>query len=290
MAPQLYPAMLTPLIEGGEAIDETVLGPEVDFLLGHGADGVFIAGSTGEGVNLGLDERRQLLRATQRALAGRGRLLVHVGAQTTRATVALASDAAAQGVDGVAVIPPPYFPLDDRELAQHLITAAAAAAPTPFYIYCFAARSGYRVSVGVVERVREAAPNLAGLKLSDAPWSAVEGYFELGVPVFVGNEPLIADAAGKSTFAGSVSALASVYPEATRALVDDPTPERAAAVARLRAGLSEGAALLTVAKAVLRSRGVPINPDVRLPARTIGADEAAAAVRRVADALQEATA
>lgn len=290
LARAVYPAMLTPLTAGGESLDDGVLGEEVDFLLAHGADGVFVAGSTGEGVNLEDDERRRLLRASKRALRGRGKLLCHVGAQTTRRTVELARDAHGLGVDGVAVIPPPYYPLSDTELAEHLVAAAQACAPTPFFIYCFASRSGYPVPVAVVERVRDRTSNLAGLKVSDAPWSAIEGYFDLGVPVLVGNEPLIAEAASKPAFAGSVSAVAGAFPEAIRALVDDPTPGRAAAVGRLRAALTETASLPAMGKRVLASRGVPIRPDVRLPARTATEEEAERALARIAEPLGEATA
>ena len=289
MARAVYPAMLTPLTDGGEALDEGVLGEEIAFLFDHGADGVFIAGSTGEGVNLEDEERRRLLRASKRAVGDRGRLLCHVGAQTTRRTVDLARDAHQVGVDGVAVIPPPYYPLDDQELADHLIAAAEACTPTPFYIYCFAQRSGYRVPVAVVERVRDRTSNLAGLKVSDAPWPAIEGYFDLEVPVFVGNEPLIAEAAAKSSFAGSVSAVAGAFPEAIRALVDDPTPDRAAAVGRLRAALTKTNSLPAMGKRVLASRGVPIRPDVRRPARAATAEEAEAALARIAEPLGEAT-
>lgn len=290
MTKAVYPAMLTPLTDGGESLDEGVLGEEIAFLLDHGADGVFVAGSTGEGVNLDDEERRRLLRASKRALGDRGRLLCHAGAQTTRRTVALARDAEQVGVDGVAVIPPPYYPLDGEELTAHLIAAAEACSSTPFYIYCFAGRSGYRVPVAVVERVRDRAANLAGLKISDAPWPAIESYFDLGVPVFVGNEPLIAEASAKTTFAGSVSAVAGAFPEAIRALVDDPTPGRAAAVGRLRAALTETNSLPAIGKRVLAGRGVPIRPDVRLPARTATAEEAAAALARCAEPLGEAIA
>lgn len=290
MARALYPAMLTPLTEGGEALDESALPEEVEFLLDHGADGVFVAGSTGEGANLDDDERRRLLRATKRALGGRGKLLCHAGAQTTRRTVELARDARQVEVDGVAVIPPPYYPLDEGELAAHLIAAAAACAPTPFYIYCYAGRSGYPVPVSVVERVRERASNLAGLKVSESPWSAVVGYFEVGIPVFVGNEPLMAEAASLPNFAGSVSAVGAVCPEAIRALIDDPTPARAAAVGRLRAALTDSASLPALGKAVLAGRGVPIRPDMRLPARTVTPEEAQKALARITEALGEATA
>ena len=108
--------------------------------------------------------------------------------------------------------------------------AANACAPTPFYIYTLSDRSGYPVPIPVAERVRERAGNLAGLKVSETPFERVRPYLALGLPVFVGSEPLIAEAVAAGEIAGSVSALASVFPEATRALLDDPTPERAAAV------------------------------------------------------------
>src|SRR6202035_914502 len=108
-------------------------------------------------------------------------LIIHAGAQTTADTAELAAHAAEIGADGVAVIPPPYFPLDEVALADHLTAAARACDPLPFFIYCFAARSGYSVSLGVVERVRKTAGNLAGLKVSEAPWEKVEPYLGTGL-------------------------------------------------------------------------------------------------------------
>jgi dihydrodipicolinate synthase/N-acetylneuraminate lyase len=276
--------MLTPLTDGGQAVDRAAFRPMIDFLLGHGADGLFVCGTTGEGMNLDLEERKQVLRWVREALEGRGSLLIHVGAQTTRDTCALASDAAAVGVDGVAVIPPPYYPLDERELTAHLVAAAAACAPTPFFIYCFTARSGYPVSVQVIERVREQATNLAGLKVSESRFEDVQPYLVLGLPVYIGNEPLIARASAVADIAGSVSALASVFPEATRALLDDPTPERAEAVRALRDAVSRPS-VPAAAKALLGRRGVPIHTDMRAPLRAPDAAELEAADQRAAAVL-----
>lgn len=283
MRPQLYPAMLTPLTDGGEKLDEAVFEPMIDFLLNHGADGLFILGTTGEGINLGRDERERVLRLVHQALAGRGKLLVHCGAQTTRETVALAADAATFGVSAVAVIPPPYYLLDERELVAHLSAAAAACSPTPFYIYTFSARSGYPVSVSVVERLRELAPNLAGLKVSESPFERLAPYLELGLPVFIGSEPLIA-AAAVVGISGSVSGVASVFPDQVRALLDDPTPHRATAMAALREAISRHS-LIATAKVILADRGVSIRPAVRAPLRQLDQDEAEEARRRVAEVL-----
>lgn len=284
MARKLYPAMLTPLTEGGEGVDRPAFRPMIDFLLDHGADGLFVCGTTGEGISLDLDERKRVLRWAREALDGRGDLIVHAGAQTTRETIVLASDAVTVGVDGVAVIPPPYYPLDDRELAAHLVAAARACAPAPFFIYCFTARSGYPVPVPVIERVREQAGNLAGLKVSEPRFQDLEAYLALGLPVYVGNEPLIARAGAVADIAGSVSALASVFPQATRALLDDPTPERAEAVRALRDAVSRPS-VPAAAKALLGRRGIPVRPDLRAPLRAADAGEVEAADERAAAVL-----
>ena len=46
--------------------------------------------------------------------------MAHCGAQSTADTAALAAHAAEAGAVGVSVIAPPYFPLDDRALLEHL--------------------------------------------------------------------------------------------------------------------------------------------------------------------------
>jgi N-acetylneuraminate lyase len=131
----LIPAVATPLRDGGSAFDEEAIGPYAAFLESHGADGAFVCGTTGEGILLSLEERRRIARAFRAVL--RGVLVVHAGAQTTTDTAALAADAAELGADAVAVIPPPYFPLDDDALTAHFVAAARACAPLPFYCYAF---------------------------------------------------------------------------------------------------------------------------------------------------------
>lgn len=282
--PQLYPAMLTPLTARGEAIDEAVIPPMIDFLIAHGADGLFVLGTTGEGINLDRGERAQVVRAAKQAVRGRGRLIVHCGGQTTRDTVALVRDAVEAGADALAVIPPPYYPLEEGELLQHLEAAARACGTTPFYVYVFSGRSGYPVSAAVIARLRERAPNLAGLKVSESPFERLAPYLDLGLPVFIGSEPLVARAAERGPVAGSVSAVASVFPDEMRAFLDDPTPARARRVAAIRDALAPGS-LVAAAKIALATRGIPIRPDMRAPLQACTPEQAEAVRRNVAAAL-----
>jgi dihydrodipicolinate synthase/N-acetylneuraminate lyase len=261
-------AAVTPLRDGGDTLDEDAFAPLVAFLADGGLDGLLALGTTGEGILLTRDERE---RAAELFLAARREsfsVAVHCGAQTTRETAALAEHAAAAGADAVAVIAPPYFALDQRELLEHFSAAAVACAPVPFYVYEFAARSGYAVPVGVLQRLRERAPNLSGLKVSDRPWDRFEPYLLEGLDVFVGPESLIARGLARGA-AGAVSGLATAFPSEVAAAVRGvPGPD----VEGLRAGL-EQFPFHAAAKRVLGRRGVPLREDVRAPLRGLEDDE-----------------
>jgi dihydrodipicolinate synthase/N-acetylneuraminate lyase len=270
-----FAAALTPLTDAGAALDEAAFGPYVEFLAAGGVDGILACGTTGEGILLTVEERK---RAAEHFLAAAAALglpvAVHCGAQTTADTAALAAHAAEAGAAAVAVIAPPYFALDERALERHFEAAAAACAPLPFYVYEFEARAGYPVPIPLIQRLRESAANLRGLKVSDKPWERLEPYFLDGLDVFVGAEGLLVRGLEHGA-AGAVSGLASVYPEVVAALVRERSGERGEEAGRLRAEL-ERFPFHAAAKAVLGRRGVPIGPDVRAPLRGLEEAELAA--------------
>jgi len=261
-------AALTPLRDGGEALDEDAIEPYVDFLAAGGLDGLLALGTTGEGFLLPLEQRLRAAQLFTEAAHGRLLVAVHCGAQSTWDTVQLAAHAADIGADGVAVMAPPYFMLDEAELLSHFEAAARACAPKPFYVYEFAARSGYPVPVPVIERLREAAPNFRGLKVSDTPWERFAPYLIEGLDVFVGPEALLPQGLAAGAI-GAVSALASAFPELVASAVRDPGSFDLALV---RAAL-ERFPFQAAAKVVLARRGVPIGSDVRRPLRPLTADE-----------------
>jgi len=268
-----FAAALTPLRDGGAALDEDVFGPYLDFLVAGGIDGLLALGTTGEGILLTEAERRRAAELFIAASAGRVPVAVHCGAQTTRETAALAAHAAEAGAAAVAVIAPPYFLLDEASMEEHFAAAAAACEPLPFYVYEFQARSGYAVPVAVLERLRERASNLRGLKVSDKPWESVAPYMLDGLDVFVGAESLVARGL-ESGAAGAVSGLASVFPEVIAELVREPTQELSDRAEQLRAKLDRFP-FQAAAKAVAARRGVPIGPDVRAPLRRLSDAELA---------------
>lgn len=264
-------ASVTPLRAAGGELDEGAFPPLVDFFVAAGLDGILALGTAGEGILLSEQERRLAADLFLQAADNRLQVAVQCGAQTTAETVALAAHAAEVGADAVVVIGPPYFPLDERAQYSHFLAAASACAPLPFYVYEFAATTGYAVAPDVLEQLRGAAPNLAGLKVSDTPWASFERYLLPGLDVFAGPEALIHEAR-EAGAAGAVSALASAFPAEVAAVVREPSREGAARLGELRAFV-ERFPRQAALKRLLGRQGVPVREDVRAPLRGLTAEE-----------------
>lgn len=161
----LIPATYTPFTADG-AVDLSSIGPLTEQLLADGVSGLYVCGSTGEGVSLSTAERRQVAEAFTAATRGRVPVIVHVGHDSLTEAAALAAHAAEIGADATSAMPPCYFPIRDAAMAVECAAAVAAAAPKlPFYYYHIPAMTG--VAIDVVDFLKQAGdriPNFAGVK------------------------------------------------------------------------------------------------------------------------------
>jgi 4-hydroxy-tetrahydrodipicolinate synthase len=126
---------------------------------------------------------------------------------------------------------------------------------------------------------------VAGVKVSESPFEAVEPYFELGLPLYVGSEPLIRSALARGA-AGAVSGMAAAFPDVVRRVLDQPDELGDALLARVRQAL-EGGPFISSVKYVLGRRGVPVGPEVRRPLRRLTADEQRALEELLQEVLAE---
>jgi dihydrodipicolinate synthase/N-acetylneuraminate lyase len=264
-------ASVTPLRKAGAELDESAFAPLVDFFVEAGLDGVLVLGTAGEGILLEERERRHVADLFLQAGDNRLQVAVQCGAQTTAETVALAAHAAEVGADAVVVIGPPYFRLDEQAQFAHFLAASLACAPLPFYVYEFESTSGYAVAPAVLERLRDDAPNLAGLKVSDTPFERFSRYLLPDLDIFVGPEALIHEGLAAGAV-GAVSALASAFPRDVAAVVRDPTSNGAGRLAELRAFV-ERFPRQAALKRLLGRQGVPVREDVRAPLRGLTTEE-----------------
>ena len=123
-------ASVTPLAACGRAVDIAAIHDLVSFLKDGGVDGALVAGTTGEGVLLTLEERRATAEAFVTAGNDGFQVAIHAGAQTTADTIALSAHARDIGAQAVAGSHRRTSPGCGR--ADHnLVRAAEAADPLP---------------------------------------------------------------------------------------------------------------------------------------------------------------
>ena len=117
----------------------------------------------------------------------------------------------------------------------------------------------------VLQRLRDDAPNLAGLKVSDTPFERFSRYLLPNLDTSVGPEALIHEGLAAGAV-GAVSALASAFPREVAGVVRGPTSDGAARLGELRAFV-ERFPRQAALKRLLGRQGVPVREDVRAPLR-----------------------
>jgi dihydrodipicolinate synthase/N-acetylneuraminate lyase len=110
----VIPVVSTPF-DTADEIDADVLGAEVEWLAGCGVDGLAVA-MVSEVLRLADPERRRLAAVVTSAAGGRLPVVASVGAESTKAAVALAEHAQHVGAAAVMAIPPVLVSLPDTEI------------------------------------------------------------------------------------------------------------------------------------------------------------------------------
>jgi N-acetylneuraminate lyase len=154
-----WPALVTPADTSG-GVNVTVLRELVDYLLGKQIDGLYLCGSTGEGVLLSQAERRQVVAVVMDQVAGRIPVIVHVGSVSTRESVALARHSHEVGAVGVSSILP-MVNVGVAGIYEHYQQIAEAVPDLPFFPYLF---GGQTDALALMRELKQRIPNLHGAK------------------------------------------------------------------------------------------------------------------------------
>src|SRR3954468_4194307 len=102
---RILPALVTPLTPSGQ-LDTASAERLIEHLYQKGVGGLYVTGSTGEGIYLDFEIRKQIVEIAVRLSRGRGNVVVHVGAIQAAKAFELADHAAKVGADAVSSIPP----------------------------------------------------------------------------------------------------------------------------------------------------------------------------------------
>ena len=161
----LIAAPFTPMNEWGEVIPEMI--PEYfSFLEKNGVAGVFVNGSTGEGVSMSQRERQLTTEAwVAAAKNSQVKVITLVGGTSYTESIENALHAYSAGVDAIAVMAPFCFKPDGAvQLAEFIAAIAESVPDLPVYFYHIPVLTGCYVSMFDLLNVAKDIPNLAGIK------------------------------------------------------------------------------------------------------------------------------
>ncbi len=227
-------------------LDRAAFQSNIDAYVGHGVDGVLVAGSSGESALLDDHDRGTLLTWARERMRDEMWLLAGVGSESTRQTISRAHDAKAAGATAALVISPHYFlkRMTEPALLAHF-RAVADASPLPVLLYNMPAYAHLVLSPAFVHEMSQH-ENVIGMKDSAGNIPVLTQYLESqgpGFRVLTGSGATVvpALAAGAS---GAILAIALYAGPLVREMVD-----------AFRAGDVEGAT-------ALQARLAPLATDI----------------------------
>lgn len=259
-----------------ESVDYEITAAHARFVVDRGVHGVFPLGTNGEFTLLTGEERQGVVEAVVEEV-DEVPVIAGVGAPSTRETIAHAEHAESVGADGVVVVTPFYYPLDDTGAIEHY-RRVTASVDLPVYVYHIPSKTGNQLSREAVAAIAKL-DGIAGLKDSskNVPWlgQVIDDVPDL---TYLSGSDSLLFAGLEIGCAGMVSAVANAFPEIVVSLYeayDEGDEERArdlqSTVFDVRDALKEGPYMSGV-KTALDLRGFDAGP-LRSPLRRMNDDQ-----------------
>ena len=162
----VFPVFQTPFRDD-DSIDEEVLATEIEWMYGHGIDGIVMA-MVSEVMRLSGEERRQLAELSCELGLPHGPVVISVGAESTSVAVGFARHAAEVGASAVMAIPPTSVAAGEDELAVYY-QALLDAIELPVIIQDASGYVGQPLSIQMQADLLEAHPNRVLFKPEAVP-------------------------------------------------------------------------------------------------------------------------
>jgi dihydrodipicolinate synthase/N-acetylneuraminate lyase len=262
--------MATPLEADGYTIDFDAVDRLAEFLIAAGVKGLFVGGTTGEGILLSGEQRVRLHERAAEAAGGRVALIVHVGANTTAASATLAEHAESIAADAIAAVTPYYYQIHDGALLDYYRAIAAAAPSTPLLAYDIPHLAVNSIGPELLIELAREIPTYAGIKSSQSDAQFVRQLIDASKPsgiVLTGNERVALGALALGAD-GLITGLATAVPEPFVALTaafesdDMEEAQRQQGIINRILDLFPNGARIGAIKSILTQRGIPAGPPV----------------------------
>lgn len=171
----VIPALVTPFKRNFE-VDEASLRHLIDFVIEKGVTGVVPCGTTGEFVNMTVEERMRVIEVTIDEVDGRVPVIAGTGDAGTRKAIEFTKHAEDAGADAAFIVSPFYFKPTDKEIFEHYKNIAEAV-DLPIILYNIPQVTGVEIPWWVVEGLAEN-DNIVGIKDSSGNMPYMMALFE----------------------------------------------------------------------------------------------------------------
>ena len=155
-------AIVTPMKENLE-VNYDKLDELIDFHVNNGTDCIVIAGTTGEGATLSMEEHRNVIRAAVEFTKHRIPVVAGTGSNCTKTAIQLTKEAEEDGADGALVVTPYYNKATQTGLIQHY-SQIASETKLPIILYNVPGRTGCNILPETVATLVRENENIVGLK------------------------------------------------------------------------------------------------------------------------------
>ncbi|WP_136604299.1 dihydrodipicolinate synthase family protein [Paenibacillus dokdonensis] len=178
----IYIAMYSAYDEAGN-VDQDRVKKLARYYVGKGVKGLYVGGSSGEGILQNAEERKQVLEAVMEEVKGELTIIVHVGANSTREAVELSKHAEKFGADIISAVPSIYYRLPEAAVEkhwQHMIDSTNL----PFIIYNIPQTTGFTLSTSLLAKLAKQ-DKVIGVKMSGESTFELQQYKETGGSQFL---------------------------------------------------------------------------------------------------------
>ncbi|WP_066901100.1 dihydrodipicolinate synthase family protein [Streptobacillus notomytis] len=237
------------------------------YYIEKGVKGLYVGGSSGEGVLQSEEERKAVLEAVMEVAKDKLVIIAHVGANSTPESVRLAKHAKKCGVDAVSSIPCVYYGFSPKAVKEHW-NAMIDATDLPFIIYHIPQTTRFNLPISLLEEMA-AMEKVIGIKCSSESTFELQQFKYIGSKVkngefIVFNGPDEQFIAGRMIGAdGGIGGTYGVMPELFVKLNEymenrefDMARELQNEVNEVIKGLLKGPSLYGLAKYILHLRGI----------------------------------
>jgi 4-hydroxy-tetrahydrodipicolinate synthase len=250
--------MVTPFDASGR-VDEEAAVRVMEHIVGQGADGLVVGGTTGEAATLTDEEQLGVIGLAVQEFGDRATIVAGVGSNDTRHAVHLTEKATELGADALLSVNPYYNRPSRRGIVRHY-EEVNRATDRPIVLYNIPQRTGSDMPNDLLAELAQRLENVVAVKQSNPDNLAKID----GLQIYAGNDDAFADVLDMGE-PGGILVAAHLFGDEFRRMVDEPERRR-----EIDASLQdvyrdlEVAPLACSTKAALNLIGIAVGPP-RLP-------------------------